>query len=141
MDVERRNTIGLNARDLQALLDRLDGTESSAARQRRASTRQPYRLHCVEVDIQQPDGAWVRAFVACRNLSQGGLSILHNAFLYTGTECRITLPSTDGEPVLMFGRVVRCRLVEKKIHEIGIAFDHPEEANRTRRDKAAAAPE
>ncbi len=115
------HTVSMNRRQLEALLDELDSGDSGASKQRRAHDRRPYRHECIDMQIQRPDGGWSQVTVAGRNISQGGMSVLHAAFLYPGSACRVALP-TSGGSVMVEGKVVRCRHIYKMLHEVGIIF-------------------
>ena len=87
------------------------------ARRYRYSVREGLR---VEVE-----GARAAFVVRPRNLSTGGVSVLHGSFLYPGTGCAVTLRAIDGRQVRVPGRVVRCRCVRGRVHEVGVQFDDP----------------
>ena len=125
----------MNRRQLEALLDRLDSSDSNAAKQRRAHDRRPYRHESIEMQIQLPDGAWKQVTVASRNLSQGGMSVLHAAFLYPGSACRVALPTSSGS-VMVEGKVIRCRHIYKMLHEVGIVFKSSVDARSVARRDA-----
>ena len=75
------------------------------------------------VDIIHPGGSRATFLVRSRNLSQSGTGFLHGNFLHIGTRCTITLPHLDGQIATMGGKVVRCRHIQGKVHEIGVKFD------------------
>ena len=57
------------------------------------------------------------------NLSQSGAAFLHGASVFPGTPCSIQLLDRSGEARTVPGRVVRCRRVEGRVHEVGVRFD------------------
>jgi CheY-like chemotaxis protein len=57
-----------------------------------------------------------------RNLSVGGISLLHTAFLYKGTECRVLLKKRLGGEEALTATVSWCRLVTGNIHLLGLKF-------------------
>ncbi len=123
----RPNTIGMNEHGLVRLLDRLDeggGSDRSEAAKRRF-TRQTFRQVTVCIAVIHASGQEVTLKVACRNLSAGGMSILHSAYMHTGCKCRVVLPRANGagSPVVVTGTVVRCQHRIGMVHEIGIRFD------------------
>lgn len=129
---ERRNTIGLSFQALEGLLDRLDALAvPGVSPESRAYARWPLREPFVEVCVEE-HGAYRRCVVmATRNVSNGGVSVLHSAYLYPGSKCTIALPTRGGqEPVIMTGRIVRCTHREGMVHEIGIKFNEAIDASR-----------
>lgn len=87
----------------------------------RASHR--YRYHVREGLLLQVPGFPVQFIVRPRNLSTGGVSVLHGSFLYPGTTCTIMLKTIDGEQLCIDGRIIRCRCVHGRAHEVNIRFD------------------
>jgi CheY-like chemotaxis protein len=118
---------------LTALLDKFDtssrdfhaGNASSASRD---FVRWPFRHDSLEVRVLHPGGSFGVIRVACRNLSRGGISVLHNCFLHPGTECRVMLPHPERGQVETPATVVRCMHRTGTIHELGIAFRTPIDA-------------
>lgn len=131
---ERRNTIGMSPQQLEAFLDRLDAmTVPGVSPESRAYARWPIREAYVEVCVQE-HGTFKRCLVmATRNVSNGGVAVLHSAFMYPGSKCTVALPSRTGsehEPIVMTGKIARCIHREGMIHEIGIMFDEPIDASK-----------
>lgn len=119
----RANSLGLNEKVLNELLDLMDRSQSAEAAKRRQYTRLQYRRPSVVLAVKTPDGTDTVTKVACRNLSSGGISILHSAFLHQGSVCVVVLehPVHGNTPVK--GRVSRCQHRSGLLHEIGIRFD------------------
>ena len=90
--------------------------------ERRVLDRIDYRQSDVALDVQHPGGTTSQFLVCTRNLSAGGLSILHGGFLHPGSNCRVVLPSIGGQRQIIQAKVVSCRLVEGRIHEVGLRF-------------------
>lgn len=129
---ERRNTIGLSFQALEGLLDRLDALAvPGVSPESRTYARWPLREPFVEVCVEE-HGAYRRCVVmATRNVSNGGVAVLHSSYLYPGSKCTVALPTRGGqEPVVMVGRIVRCTHREGMVHEIGIKFDEAIDASR-----------
>lgn len=127
--------MGLNRRQLDALLDELDSRDGGHSTQKRAHERKPYRHENLELQVQHPDGSWSTVTVTGRNISQGGMSVLHGAFVYPGSACKILFPTTapgSSRSVLVEGKVVRCRHIYKMLHEIGIVFNRSIETRGVR---------
>lgn len=130
---DRRNTIGLSQLALEELLDRLDAmTVPGVSPDARAYARWPMREAFVDVCVEE-HGSMRRCLVmATRNVSNGGLAVLHSSYMYPGSRCTVALPTRagDNEPIVMTGRVVRCTHREGMVHELGIRFDDPIDASR-----------
>ncbi len=119
-------TIRLSEADINAVFDRLDATETSGARDRRATPRYAYRAQMIIVELKQP-GAKVASPFVCptRNLSRGGLACLHGGFVHSNTRCLIHLQTLQGGLHAVAGSVVRCRHIQGNVHEVGVRFDEP----------------
>lgn len=100
-----------------------NGSAPRAGAEQRQSTR--YRYVAREGLVVELDGATSRYVLRPRNLSATGISLLHGGFLYPGTGCRVLLPTLDGQEVFVPGRIVRCRSVHGRIHEVGVQFGMP----------------
>lgn len=119
----RTNTIRTEGRELANLLDALETGAGDGARHREFA-RWPFRAEAVLVRMHHPGGTEVEVPLACRNLSCGGLALLHSAFVHPGTRAVVDLPLPRGGGVPVHGQVVRCRHVSGVVHEIGVRFDH-----------------
>lgn len=119
----RLNTLGAQGRGLDALLDELDKAHEGQVSTNRTHVRWPFRHGSIQASLTQPDGGEVRLSLACRNLSVGGMSVLHNSFLHPGTVVTMDLPRATQGVSRVHGRIVRCAHVRGTIHEIGIKFD------------------
>lgn len=120
----RLNTLGLNNDQAEQLADHLD-SDSTGESSRRGSARLTYRRASVTLCIEQPGGGSTTVRVVSRNLSKGGMSLLHAAFLHPGTRCVVVLRHKVKGDIPIKARIVRCRHVTKKVHELGVQFDHP----------------
>jgi hypothetical protein len=89
----------------------------------RASQR--YRYLVRDGLVMEVEGFQLQFIVRPRNLSAGGISVLHGGFLYAGTRCTITLRDLDGESLSAEGEIVRCRCVHGRAHELNVHFDRP----------------
>ncbi len=113
-----------DARDLY--LDQLDRQQSNAKpdTERRRHERYPHRIdEGVEVIFDAFDGQTVTCRVRPRNLSQGGIAFLHDAYVYPETRCTVVLVSSTDQAVELSGKVVGCRHINGKLHEIAMSFD------------------
>jgi CheY-like chemotaxis protein len=123
---ERVNTLGLDARELAALLDLLDSREGGPDRRaNREFARWPYRHPTIVVRLTHPGGSAVTLHLAGRNISRGGVSLLHNAYIHPGTRCEVSLIRAKGGRTDAPGKVCRCTHRQGRLHEVGIKFDRP----------------
>ncbi|HYE62463.1 MAG TPA: response regulator [Phycisphaerales bacterium] len=122
----RPNSINLSAAQLEALLDKLDEPEQKAGtRHKRDFVRWPFRKLSITVGLIHPGGNTVNIKVAGRNLSNGGVCVLHSSFVHPGSECIVHMPHPTQGEVQVRGKIVRCMHRAGLIHEIGIAFPRP----------------
>ena len=123
----RPNTVGLSERGLDKVLDALDARDVDAppraALVRRRFSRWAFREERVDVVIQHPGGSEAMLQLACRNLSKGGISVLHSSFVYPGAACVVNLPCRGGGATPIPGRVTRCEHIRDVLHELGVKFD------------------
>lgn len=117
----RPNTLGLRGRDLVSLLDELDIADPICESQR-DFVRWPFRYTSLRIQIVHPGGNATDIRVACRNLSRGGMSVLHSTFLHPGSRCTVHLPHPTQREVAVDGWVVRCNHRSGMVHEFGVAF-------------------
>lgn len=105
------------------ILDKLDTAEQKNPKNpRRGAARLEYRNRDIPFSVNHPGGGVGRYIVLGRNLSTGGISLLHAGYLHCGTECRLALTMPRGGAKTLLGKVTFCRLVAGQIHEIGVQF-------------------
>ena len=121
----RPNSIGLGERALARFVDEMSGRDVPDAVKRRQFTRWPYPKS-VAVGIRQGSrGDMMAMAMACRNISSGGMSLLHRAYIHNGSGIRVCLKKLSGEVVGIDGVVVHSRHVRGTTHEVGVRFDNP----------------
>lgn len=118
----RPNSLGLTGKQLDAIMARGGGGGDKADR-RRKFVRWPFQHISLDLHIIQPGGSANTCRVACRNLSCGGMSVVHSAFIYPGSPCIAYLPRPSGGLSQVTGVVVRCSHVHGMVHEVGIRFN------------------
>ena len=92
--------------------------------ERRRHPRRPLRAsEGLEVMFDAFDGQPVTNRVRPRNLSRGGISFLYETYVYPETPCIVVLISQTFQPVEVSGKVVGCRHVSGKLHEIAVVFE------------------
>ncbi|MEW6199396.1 MAG: hypothetical protein AB1601_12135 [Planctomycetota bacterium] len=125
------DTPRLSPDEYAAILAELDAEARSSARgDRRAYRRRRYRGRPVTIVLRQPGGSVGSLAVKPHDLGPGGLSFLHGTFVHTRSVCEVTLRTVDQRDVAVAGRVVRCRLIRGRVHEVGVAFYRPIDVRR-----------
>ncbi|MCH7960948.1 MAG: PilZ domain-containing protein [Planctomycetes bacterium] len=113
----------MSERDLARFVDELGGNNVSEAVKRRSFVRWPYPKS-VAVGIRQGgSGGLVLIAMACRNISSGGIALLHSSFAHDGSPVRVCLKKTTGQIVAIDGKIVHCRHLRGTTHEIGVQFE------------------
>lgn len=123
----RVNTLGWSQRELNLVLDHLEAADRAASggTHRREFARWPFRKAVVPVLLTHPGGTQSTLKLACRNISRGGISLLHNGYIYPGSAVRLTLPRSDGGFSDVDGVIKRCVHRRGVLHEIGVSFKRP----------------
>jgi hypothetical protein len=109
---------------LKAVMDELDKSKGIQHQEKRKFSRLGYRSLQIVLIIKESGGE-VAFMTAARNVSQGGVCLLHRQMLYPAEQCRIVLPLSGNKRLLVRGRVVRCRFIQGVLHEVGVRFDRP----------------
>ena len=122
-----RTSLNLTEKQWEVLIATLEagkGPTVPATRDRRDLdvTRYPH-VRRVALRIIHQGGQKTSHLVRSRNLSVGGMSFIHLSFLYPGTACHVALQTRYGESVALTGKVIWCRHVSGRSHEIGLRFD------------------
>jgi hypothetical protein len=119
-----RPAVGMHIDDevIGHILDKLDKIQTQEAFER-GSERYQFRRRGVEVDVEHIGGTHARLRVWTRNISAGGISLLHGSFVHPGSRCEITLPLLDGQKQEVRGTVRWCRLLAGMVHELGVQFE------------------
>ncbi|CAG0995944.1 hypothetical protein PHYC_02562 [Phycisphaerales bacterium] len=120
---DRPNTLGLGPRELAALLDLLDQRDGQRPNARREFSRWAYRHAGINVHLTHPGGSTTTQRLAGRNVSRGGVALLHSGFVHPGTKCRVEMIRRDGTLKDVAGEVARCQHRRGMLHELGIRFE------------------
>ncbi len=120
----RVNSLGISGHDLDRTLESIELGKTEVSAKGRSFVRHPFRLDKVHMRVKR-EGSGTNIRVACRNLSRGGISVLHNAYVHPDTPVAMVLPHVTDGPKLIEGVVRRCRYVRSTIHEVGIEFLKP----------------
>ncbi|MFA6045265.1 MAG: PilZ domain-containing protein [Phycisphaerales bacterium] len=121
----RPNSLNLRGKAMESLLEMLDACERPSSR--REYSRWQFRRESIEMRLVQSGGS-TNIKVLTRNISRGGLSLLHNNFMHPLTRCEVSLPHPVRGKVLVPGRVIRCVHRGGVVHEVGVRFDQPVDA-------------
>jgi len=130
------DTLRMPMSTVHALVDVLDRPGASfAGNNRRRLTRYSYTrplvLSIYPPGQQRPPVTDARNFITYgRNLSAGGASVLHGAFVHPETPCELQLMDLDKQAHPAAARVVMCRFLTKRIHELRLRFDEQIEIAR-----------
>lgn len=123
----KRNTLGINTLAYTQLLKTLNQPQHGSIKDptpHRSHTRLEYHQPYLDIELETSDRVRRTITVATRNISRGGLSVLHSSFAYPGTSVRTTLHRNDAKPCIITGKIVRCEHIGGVVHEIGIRFDN-----------------
>lgn len=116
------DTLRMRPSDIQALLEEHRERESDGASQRSARRWMMQQQKAI-VTLIDAYGTKTNLIVVPRNLSTGGVGFFHGGFVYTGTQCFVTMRALSGSAHPIRGRVVRCVHKRGRMHEIGVRFD------------------
>ncbi len=125
MSLEReKQLLARNDDELVQLVERLD-RESKAPKNdsRRSGERFTYRAGVIPCMTFDTNGTRRQSVIYPRNISSGGISLVHRGYLHSGTEIHLVLRTRDGEPMIIKGLVRTCRHLSKMLHEIGVQFE------------------
>ena len=89
-----------------------------------------YRYRVRDGILLRPSGSKVDFLVRPRNISTYGVSVLHGAFLHPGTECVLCLRTRSGDSVMVWAKLLRCRCVQGRTHELSLLFTKPIEIEK-----------
>jgi chemotaxis family two-component system response regulator PixH len=123
------NTLRLGGSELTKLVGDINGSAAGEQSFKRSHFRWPFQQSAIRMEVRHPSGAQSTLLYACRNISSGGISLLHSAYMHVGTRVIVHVPKPGGNTGLIAapGQVVRCRHVRGSVHEIGVKFDQPVE--------------
>lgn len=103
---------------LDARLAELTGTVEMENRRAR---RVAFRHDCVK--IESINGAGVTGFVAAFDLSRGGVGLISEGVIKTGSIVLVALHRPDGKSDRLAGRVAHCRSFAGQWYSIGVRFE------------------
>jgi hypothetical protein len=124
----------------KSALGKAMGIHAGAERRRHIRYLLPKEFPLV-VSIQREGSVPALFSVTPRDLSATGLGFFHAAYIHPGTPCILMMRSLCGEPVSIKGRIIRCRHVSGRIHEVGALFDQEITVEQFVEDLDTAAPD
>ena len=122
----QRNSLGMDRLVYTQLLKKLNHEHLATTddvHPTRLHTRLEYHEPYLELELENNDRMRSTITVATRNISRGGISVLHSSFVYPGTNVRTKLSKINDTPCMLSGKVVRCEHRGGVVHEVGISFD------------------
>ena len=117
------NTLRLGQHELHKLLEQIEHNLKEVKHPDREFVRWPYRLNSIELVLEYTSGVKTTIHVATRNISHGGICILHCAYIHNDMACEVLLNLDGQKQQSVRGRVVRCTHVGGRVHEVGIQFE------------------
>lgn len=105
-----------------ALLAALDRYQPMRADSRRREVRYEYHAARLPVTVHTGGPADMGLLMHGRNISRGGVSLLHGGFMHSGTPCTVVLSAVNGTTHMVTGLVVGCRHISRNIHEVCVRF-------------------
>jgi len=126
MGEESVNALRLDREELEALLCNLNvETDVSAEDSLRRTRRWGVQYQNAVLTIEERRDAHTHFIVLPRNLSTGGLSVLHGGYIHPDTPCLVSMRTNGGTTKSHAGTVLRCQYISGRIHELGIRFHDP----------------
>ncbi len=90
---------------------------------RREGERFSYRAGVIPCLVFDSNGAKRKTVLYPRNISSGGIAVVHRGYLHVGTELHVVLRKREGDPVVVRGVTRSCRHVARLLHEVGVQFE------------------
>ncbi|MEO0482928.1 MAG: PilZ domain-containing protein [Planctomycetota bacterium] len=130
---DRQNSLGFSRGQVRAVVDEMNRIGQSRAGAKntpggianRKYARWNWTSEQVPVELDHPGGSRVRVQLAARNLSAGGIALLHSGFVHPGTHAKVLLIAPSGDQLAIDGKVRRCSHIAGMVHELGVAFNNP----------------
>lgn len=109
---------------LRALLDELDvACADYTGPERRRDERLSFRRITPPLRVLQSSGNVLQTPAITRNLSPGGVAVLHRPYIHPNCTAVVSLQPLKGKPIGLAGKVIDCRYVGDNFHETCLAFD------------------
>jgi len=120
-----RNSLGIQGQVYLRLLDKLNDHRSvdTQTHPERIHARREYMDPYILMVIENDDTMDRPMTLAARNISRGGVGLLHSNFIYPKTRVAVHLTVNGENPTPVRGVVLRCEHRGGVVHEIGVKFD------------------
>lgn len=126
MATNTHELIRIPTRTLDHINEQLDQAASSNPDGKsRTLKRWDLRDRRVVLTLIKDDGTTSHYLAYPRNLSAGGIGILHGAFVHLGMKCMVSIIDNANRSRNIRGKVVRCAHVSGRVHQVGVNFDEP----------------
>ena len=126
------DSLRMSAEDIRSLVDNLEKeAEDYAGHNKRADVR--FALGdcgAVIVQFEHPGGTTQNYATRPRNISNGGVAVLHGTYVHEGTRSTLLMRDRENAVKPIAGRVAFCRLIAGRIHEVGIRFEQKIDVDR-----------
>jgi len=120
-----RNSLGVQGQVYQKLLNKLNDyrTTDTDKHPARLHARREYMDPYILMVIENEHSMDRPMTLAARNISRGGVGLLHSNFVYPKTRVTVYLTVNQEDPRPIRGTVLRCEHRGGVVHEIGVKFD------------------
>lgn len=119
------NTVRLSPNEIETIMAGLERDQADFANSARRSRRWSIRGRKLILTTTDESGTVRNYFSFARNLSAGGIAILHGGYLHAGAKCFLTLRGVDGRARTMRASVTHCNHLQKNLHDVGLKFEAP----------------
>jgi len=128
------DSLRMSERDLMRLLAQIVAREGGSARVEASNAQRAELERAITesaglprtlVRICHPRGNCTTYLVKPRDIHTDGFVFLHGAFVHIGAECSMLVRACDARPTQLSAKVIACRHVTGRIHEIVARFDQP----------------
>ena len=109
-----------------ALIAQIEADEAQApAHEQRGAPRYPFICKGLQIEFQPLNQSPMKLAVLSRNLSETGLCVIVDRFVYVGTRLSVGLPTIQNEIQVCRGTIDRCRYLpgSQQFYDVGIRFD------------------
>jgi len=131
------DTVNLHDEEWNRLVSRLDLMAQCHGQvihrndgNRRDDPRLAFRRYGIPIIILRDGKPAERLVVCARNLSRGGIGLIHGRFVHPGTSVEVYVPLLDGTWLRTRGQIAFCRYLTNRLHELGCRFDEPIQIER-----------
>lgn len=118
------DTLRISGRELDLLIADLERESGTAPTNiRRELKRWTFTGGKALMTIISGAGNTRHYVVAPRNISAGGVAMLHGGFVHPGTKCIVSMRCMDRSVQSISGQVARCSHLRGHLHDLGVRFN------------------